>query len=170
MKQRAIIVMGVSGCGKSTLAARLAEVLSCPFIEGDALHPKANIDRMSAGLPLRDEDRWPWLDEIARVMNTKLESGGSVVASCSSLRLVYRDRFRTNLDVPPLFFWLDGSRELLASRMSSRPGHFMPTTLLDSQLATLERPEGEADVIRIDLELPLEEMVAQAQAELAARA
>ena len=170
MKQRAIIVMGVSGCGKSTLAACLAEALSCPFLEGDALHPKANIDRMSAGLPLRDEDRWPWLDEIARVMNTKLESGGSVVASCSSLRLVYRDRFRANLDVPPLFFWLDGSRELLAARMSSRPGHFMPTTLLDSQLATLERPEGEADVVRIELSLPLEDMLAQAQTALTVRA
>ena len=170
MKQRAIIVMGVSGCGKSTLAARLAEALSCPFLEGDALHPKANIDRMSAGLPLRDEDRWPWLDEIARAMNAKLEGGASVVASCSSLRLVYRDRFRTNLDVPPLFFWLDGSRELLAARMSSRPGHFMPTTLLDSQLATLERPEGEADVVRIELSLPLEDMLAQAQTALTVRA
>ncbi|MCA0256601.1 MAG: gluconokinase [Proteobacteria bacterium] len=170
MKQRAIIVMGVSGCGKSTLAARLAEALSCPFLEGDALHPKANIDRMSAGLPLRDEDRWPWLDEIARAMNAKLESGASVVASCSSLRLVYRDRFRANLDVPPLFFWLDGSRELLAARMSSRPGHFMPTTLLDSQLATLERPEGEADVVRIELSLPLEDMLAQAQTALTVRA
>ena len=165
----AIVVMGVSGCGKSTLAAGLAERLGYRFIEGDSLHPKANVERMSAGLPLGDEDRWPWLDRVAAEMNATVQEGQGAVATCSALRKAYRDRLRDHLRHPPVFLWLDGAQELIAVRMAARAGHFMPQTLLASQFATLEPPAGEADVIRLDISATMADMLRKALAALAAR-
>ena len=139
-----VVVMGVSGSGKSTVGALLAQRLGVPFVDGDALHPSANVAKMSAGIPLTDADRWPWLDVIgARLAESP------VVIACSALRRRYRDRLR--LAAPSTrFVLLDGPRELLAARMM-RPGHFMPPELLNSQLATLERPDPDEDALVFDI-------------------
>lgn len=153
-----IIVMGVSGSGKSTIGEKLADALDLPFLEGDSLHPKANIEKMSSGIPLQDEDRWPWLDEIgARLAGAK----DGIVISCSALRKIYRDRLRTACDGPLLFVFLDGSFEVLHEHMGHRSGHFMPVAMLESQLATLESPVGEPLVFRADIADPVEDIVAR---------
>ncbi|PZU20314.1 MAG: gluconokinase [Shinella sp.] len=157
-----VIVMGVSGCGKSSVAARIAVELDYTMIEGDALHPPENIARMSAGLPLRDEDRMPWLDLIGSAIRAARAKGQGVVVTCSSLRRLYRDRLRAGAGEPLAFVWLDGSRELIGGRMAARQGHFMPTTLLDSQFATLEPPLGEPDCIRVDIDQTTDAVVAYA--------
>lgn len=127
-----LVVMGVSGSGKSTIGAALAERLGLPFVDGDALHPPANVEKMAAGIALTDDDRWPWL---ARVGERLAE--GDVVVACSALKRSYREAI---LAVAPdaQFIHLTGSHELLHDRMLRRPGHFMPPTLLESQLAILE--------------------------------
>jgi gluconokinase len=155
-EERAVIVMGVSGTGKSTVGAALADALGLPFLEGDALHPLANVAKMAAGIPLTDEDRAPWLDLIAAELHRP------VVVACSALRRVYRDRLRR--DAPDLaLVYLHGSRELLAERIGHRPGHFMPTSLLDSQLATLEPPTADENAIAMDVVLPPDEIVARVE-------
>ena len=159
---RAIIVMGVSGCGKTSVAEGLAANLGAAFIEGDSLHPAANVDKMSRGIPLTDEDRWPWLDTIGRAMADVLARNGSVVVSCSALKKAYRDRLRNTAGGAPVFVFLKGSRELLMSRMAAREGHFMPVSLLDSQLATLEDPSGEPGVVTVDIDAPVKSIVAAA--------
>jgi gluconokinase len=137
--------MGVSGSGKSTVGAELAARLGVPFVDGDALHPVANVAKMAAGIPLDDADRWPWLDAVG----TRLAESPVVVA-CSALRRSYRDRLRAAApDVR--FVLLDGSRELLAARTGARLDHFMPPALLDSQLATLERPAPDEHVLVYDI-------------------
>ncbi|WP_129844235.1 gluconokinase [Streptomyces sp. RFCAC02] len=128
--------MGVSGSGKSTVGALLAERLGVPYAEADDFHSPGNIAKMSAGTPLTDEDRAPWLDAIGAWAAERTGHGGGVV-SCSALKRAYRDRLRAAAP-ELLFIHLDGSRELIASRMARRTDHFMPTTLLDSQLAALE--------------------------------
>ena len=133
-----IIVMGVAGCGKSTVGGDLAASLHCPFLEGDKFHPPASIGKMSHGTPLEDEDRWPWLDALGRALGEATRATGSAVAACSALKRVYRDRLAAAAGMPIRFVHLTGSRELLAARMAGRTDHFMPSTLLDSQLATLE--------------------------------
>ncbi|MHB0954017.1 MAG: gluconokinase [Allorhizobium sp.] len=158
-KARAIVVMGVSGCGKSSVGALLASHLGLAFIEGDVLHPQANVDKMARGEPLTDEDRWPWLDIIGAQMATSFDRGEGIVLSCSALKKVYRDRLRAASGNRLSFVFLDGSRELLQSRMGARTGHFMPVTLLESQLRTLEVPTGEADVVAVSIDQPLEEIV-----------
>lgn len=135
MGEPVIVVMGVSGCGKTTVGALLADRLDVPYAEGDDFHPLANIEKMAAGIPLTDEDRWPWLDTVATWLHEHSETGG--VASCSALRRVYRDRLRAK--APDTYFvHLAATRVELMRRMTGRLGHFMPTILLDSQLATLE--------------------------------
>ncbi|WP_436838383.1 gluconokinase [Nocardia xishanensis] len=130
-----VVVMGVSGAGKSTIGGRLAHALGVPFAEGDDFHPPANVAKMRAGEPLTDADRVPWLDSIAAWLGERAAWGG--VVSCSALKRDYRDRLRaTATDV--LFLHLTTSREELARRMSTRRDHFMPASLLDSQLDTLE--------------------------------
>ena len=156
----AIVVMGVSGTGKSTVGQALADALGLPFVEGDSLHPAANVEKMSAGIPLTDADRAPWLDRIAGELHRP------VVVACSALRRAYRDRLRA--DAPDLVLvYLHGTRELLAERMAGRPGHFMPTSLLDSQLATLEPPGVDENAIEMDVVLPPAEIVARVTSRLA---
>lgn len=140
-----LVVMGVSGSGKSTIGALLAERLGVPFLDADDLHPITNVDKMSAGQPLTDEDRWPWLERVGEAIAAA--SGTGIVVACSALKRSYRDAIRANAPGAE-FVYLDGSRELLASRLGSREGHFMPATLLDSQLAALERlGEGERGIV-----------------------
>ncbi len=152
---RHIIVMGVSGCGKSTLAAALAEHLHCDFGEGDDSHPAANIAKMAAGHPLTDEDRWCWLDSINAWTRGKEEAGDDSVVACSALKKAYRIRLAKDLpEGSVLFIWIDGSYELIASRLASRTGHFMPPSLLRSQFDTLEPPASDEPAVRIDAALP----------------
>jgi len=153
-----IIVMGVSGSGKSTVGEKLAEALNLPFLEGDSLHPKSNVDKMASGIPLQDEDRWPWLDKIGERMATA-EQG--LIVSCSSLKKSYRERLRAAVGGQLAFVFLDGSFEVLHEHMGHRTGHFMPVTMLESQLATLESPVGEPLVFRADVVDPIEKIVAE---------
>lgn len=140
-----IIVMGVSGCGKTTFGLSLADRLRVPFIEGDTLHSQRNIARMSAGTPLTDADRWPWLDAVGH----RLAEEGKAVASCSALKRIYRDRLRAAAGGAH-FVCLALPRTELERRMAQREGHFMPASLLDSQLATLELPTAEDDALIVD--------------------
>ncbi|AFC87419.1 gluconokinase [Frateuria aurantia] len=147
------IVMGVSGSGKSTVGQALAEALTLPFCEGDSLHPAANIAKMAAGHPLTDADRWPWLDLIGDWIRTRLRQGEGGVVSCSALRRVYRDRLR-QAGARVRFVYLDIPRQVLQQRLQARH-HFMPASLLDSQLQTLEPPTADEApvVVRGDLDL-----------------
>lgn len=155
-----IAVMGVSGCGKTTLARALATALGLPFVEGDDCHPPANIARMAAGIPLTDEDRAPFLDAVAAALAA--EPGGAV-AACSALKRAYRDRIRAV--VPGVRFILprlDGAA--LHARLAGRAGHFMPPTLLASQLATLEMPGTDEAALVLDGGKPLDVQVEHALA------
>jgi gluconokinase len=153
-----LVVMGVAGTGKSTVAGLLAERLNWEFQEGDALHPPANVAKMSSGIPLTDEDRWPWLDAIAAWIKEKTQRGEPGILTCSALKRSYRDRLRgPNV----IFVFLNGSREVIAARMASRADHFMPPALLKSQLATLEPPTAEENVLEISLAAAPEEEVAE---------
>ncbi|MFG1925503.1 gluconokinase [Cryptosporangium sp. NPDC048952] len=130
-----VVVMGVTGCGKSTVGKLLADKLGVDFAEGDDLHPPENIAKMTAGHPLTDEDRWPWLARIADWLADHAADGG--VIPCSSLKRSYRDRLRQG--APDVWFLhVDVDRDTIVKRVSERKGHFMPATLVDSQFATLE--------------------------------
>ncbi|MDB2407159.1 gluconokinase [Jannaschia sp.] len=147
------VVMGVSGCGKSTIAELFAERRGLRFLDGDSLHPQANIDKMSRGEALDDDDRWPWLDKVGARLSEEID-----VIACSALKRVYRDRIA---EAAPgvTFLFLDGSKEVLSERMGQRKGHFMPNDLLDSQLATLERPAEDERAIRVDIDRTPDEIV-----------
>lgn len=148
-----LVLMGVSGSGKSTVAAQLAGELRWPFEEGDSLHPQANVDKMSAGVPLNDDDRWPWLEKVAEWVEETLDAGRSGVITCSCLKRSYRDIInRRGQGVE--FVYLAGSNELIAARLASRQGHFMPPALLDSQFATLEEPSADEPSIRVEVGPP----------------
>jgi len=162
----AIIVMGVSGAGKSSIGERLAAKLGCGFVEGDRLHPASNVEKMAKGIPLTDEDRWPWLDLVGAELAAYLRRGESLVLSCSALKRTYRDRLRAAAGDGLRFVFLKGSRELLEVRMGERTGHFMPLSLLQTQLATLESPEGEPGVVTVDIDATLDEIVDRASAGL----
>jgi gluconokinase len=157
----AIVVMGVCGSGKSVVGAALAERLGYGFRDGDGFHPKANVEKMSAGLPLTDDDRWPWLDAIGTAMQGAAGGSGLVVA-CSALKRAYRERIAARAGGPVVFVHLDGPRALLAERMKNRKGHFMPPSLLDSQLATLERPAPDEPAVVVSVEPPVDAVVAAA--------
>lgn len=160
-----LVIMGVSGTGKSTLAQALAERLGWPLQEGDALHPQANLDKMAAGQPLDDADRWPWLRLIAAWIDRRAAAGEPGIVTCSALRRAYRDLLRRDF---VHFVHLTGDRELLARRMLERKGHFMPPALLDSQLAALEAPAADERAIAIDVALAPEAQVAKVLAWLGA--
>ena len=151
--------MGVASCGKTSVGEALAETLGAQFTEGDKLHPAANIAKMSAGTPLTDEDRWPWLAEVGK----SLKGSGGKIASCSALKKIYRQHIAEAAGRPVAFVFLDGSRELLARRIADRKGHIMPPTLLDSQLKTLEPPGADERALRLDIQEPVALLVERAQ-------
>ncbi|MGW2784530.1 gluconokinase [Streptomyces populi] len=143
-----VVVMGVAGTGKTTIGPLLAARLGVPYAEGDDFHPRANIAKMSAGTPLTDEDRWPWLDAIGHWAHGRSGLGG--VVSSSALKRAYRDRLRAA--APGIVFvHLTGTRELIEDRMSHRTGHFMPTALLDSQFATLQPLAADEAGVEVDV-------------------
>ncbi|EDQ89941.1 uncharacterized protein MONBRDRAFT_18849 [Monosiga brevicollis MX1] len=159
-----VVVMGVSGSGKSTVGIRLAEALHVTFVDGDHLHPAANVAKMQAGQPLTDEDRIPWLQAINQRLTAAHVDGTGLVVACSALRRAYREMLRTGLAENLVFVYLEGSPELIGSRVKQRVGHFMPVKLLDSQFATLEPPTGEPRVITCPVATPLDALVADATA------
>jgi len=142
-------MMGISGCGKSTLGKALADVTGYRFVEGDDLHPAENIAKMSAGIPLTDEDRWPWLERVADALNATREGEGCIV-SCSALRRIYRDALRRRTHDRLLFVFPKVPIDVVRTRLRNRPDHYMPLSLLDSQMATLEPPEPDEHVLTID--------------------
>lgn len=149
-RQARWVVMGVSGCGKSEIGQRLASTLAVPFIEGDTFHSPANVAKMSAGTPLTDADRSDWLLKLQAEIRAARDSGAGLVLSCSSLKRRYRDVLRAG-DPDLRFTHLVGERELIAARMQSRVGHYMPPSLLDSQLAALEPLQADEAGIRLDI-------------------
>ncbi len=166
MFKGAVVVMGVTSCGKTSVGEGLAAELNCPFIEGDRLHPAANIAKMSAGTPLNDGDRWPWLELIGKAMKAECDKGHSVIASCSALKKSYRQKLSEAAGQPITFIFLHGSRDLLAARMAMRKDHFMPISLLDSQLATIEVPGPDENALHLDVILPVDELVRRSKAYL----
>ena len=132
-----LVVMGVSAAGKTTVAREINRTLRWEFAEGDDFHPQANVDKMASGVPLTDEDRWPWLRALAEWTAAHAAAGRSTIISCSALRRAYRDILREGGE-GTFFVHLTGAKSLLVERMSGRDDHFMPVELLDSQLATLE--------------------------------
>lgn len=146
-----LVLMGVSGCGKSTVAALLAGRLGWDFAEGDDLHPPENVAKMTAGIPLTDEDRWPWLERVADWIREHVEQGRDGIITCSALKRAYRDRLRGEGVV---FVLLGGSRDVLAQRLSARIDHFMPAALLDSQLADLEEPGPDEQALVVEAGRP----------------
>ena len=146
-----LVIMGVAGCGKSTVGTALGQRLGIRYQDADALHPATNIEKMRSSIPLTDDDRWPWLDRVAEILATT----APVIVGCSALRRSYRDRIRTSAGGPVAFVHLTGDKATLAARMAARRGHYMPVSLLDSQLAALEPPSAdEALTLNSDQPLP----------------
>ena len=154
----AIVVMGVSGCGKTTVASRLARRLQWDFVEADTFHPAANVEKMRAGIPLGDDDRWPWLDAIAAWIDAARAKGRPCIVACSALKRSYRERLaHGHGDVR--FVYLRGSFETVAARMVGRTGHYMPASLLQSQYQTLEEPGADENAIVLSIESPADALV-----------
>lgn len=150
-----IVVMGVSGSGKSTVGAALAQRLRVPFGDGDDFHPPANVAKMTAGQPLDDDDRYPWLEAIGQWL---ADHRGGGVMSCSALKRKYRDQLRSHCaDVE--FLHLSGSPEVIGKRQASRPGHFMPASLLQSQFTTLEPLDADERGTTIDVDQDIDSIV-----------
>ena len=157
--------MGVSGSGKTVIGDKLAAALGADFAEGDSFHPPENISRMSAGMPLRDEDRWGWLDAIAIEIANAEAKGRGLVVTCSALKRIYRDRLRL-ASRRLRFVYLDISRDVAAERVAARKNHFMPASLIDSQFADLQQPTADEHVVVLDASIPPTKLVAQAVAML----
>ena len=155
------VVMGVSGCGKSRIGQDFATAEGARFVDGDALHPAENIAKMSRGEPLTDTDRAPWLDRIGQTLRDP-----DTVVACSALKRIYRDRIRAGAGAPVLFLYLRGQRDTLLHRMATRPGHFMPVSLPDSQLARLEEPGPDEPHLTADIEQSPPAIVRQFQSGL----
>jgi gluconokinase len=155
-----ILVMGVTGSGKTSVGQRLAGELGWRFHDADDFHSAANKAKMHAGVPLTDEDRWPWLDAIRATVDRDLAEGASAVVACSALRGVYRERLTAGLRRVGIVL-LDGDPAILASRLSHRTDHFMNPELLQSQIDTLERP---ADAVIVDIALPVATQVSMIRA------
>ena len=153
---RCFVVMGVAGCGKSTVGIALAERTGATYIEGDELHPPGNIAKMSAGTPLTDDDRAPWLDRIGAALTN---SEGRCIVGCSALRRAYRDCIRAAAKEPVTFLHLAGTHDVIEARMHLRSGHFMPVSLLDSQFATLEPLQRDEAGTTVDIDRPLPAIV-----------
>lgn len=154
----ALVVMGVSGSGKSTIADKLAERTGWKFEDGDRFHPPSNVVKMSAGHPLTDEDRWPWLQAIAAEIDRACGAGEHAVIACSALKRVYRDILvhgRSDVRI----IYLEGSQQLIAERLARRKHHFMPPDLLDSQFKTLEAPEASENAVTVSIDAAVEAIV-----------
>ncbi len=149
-----MVIMGVAGCGKSSVGEGLAARLGVPYRDGDGLHSAANVEKMRAGVPLTDADRWPWLDTVA----VTLRDRAPIIVGCSALKRVYRDQIRAGAGGPVTFVHLAGSRELIAARMAERTGHYMPLSLLDSQFAALEAPRADEGVT-VDIGPPVSAII-----------
>ncbi len=159
---RLIIAMGVSSSGKSSAGQAIARRLHAPFLDGDAYHPSANKDKMRAGIPLVDDDRWPWLSTLARALHEAAEGKGVAIGACSALKRSYRDYLVKEAGEPILFVFLDGTEELIASRMAARTHEYMPLTLLASQFATLEVPAPDENAVAIPVTMTVEQIADQA--------
>lgn len=158
---RCYVLMGVSGCGKSSVGAALSASCGMTFVDGDDLHPPANIAKMSQGDALTDADRAPWLADVGRAL---AEGTGPVVIGCSALRKSYRNIIRKAVPAPVHFLHLHAPKAVLAARVTGRKGHFMPASLLDSQYETLEPLNPDEQGNEIDIALPFPEVIAKAEA------
>jgi len=154
----ALVVMGVSGSGKSTIAEQLAARLGWRYVDGDLFHPPANVAKMSAGHPLNDEDRWPWLRAIAAEIDRLAAAGERAVVACSALKRAYRDILVHGRDDVRIVF-LDGTKDLIAKRLAARKGHFMPPGLLDSQFRTLEPPQASERPVTVSIDASVDGIV-----------
>lgn len=156
-----VVVMGVSGSGKTTIGTLVAHRLGVEFLDGDSLHPLANVEKMAAGIPLTDEDRWPWLEEVGRKLHEHARRHEGLVIACSALKRAYRERIRSQAP-GVLFLHLDGTLDVLTRRLEGRTGHFMPVSLLQSQLETLEPLELEEGGYKLNIDQPVADMVDEA--------
>jgi carbohydrate kinase (thermoresistant glucokinase family) len=154
----AMILMGVSGSGKSTIGAALAERIGFAFEDGDAYHPDANVAKMHAGIPLTDDDRRPWLKAIAAAIDRKAAARAPVIIACSALKRAYRDILVHGRDDVRIVY-LKGTQALIAKRLARRDNHFMPSSLLDSQFATLEEPADDEGVITVSIDGTVDDIV-----------
>lgn len=154
--------MGVSSSGKSVVGKAISRRLHAPFLDGDGYHPAANKEKMRSGIPLTDEDRWPWLSSLAHALHEAADLKGVSVGACSALKRSYRDFLVKEAGEPILFVFLDGSQELIASRMAVRTHEYMPLTLLASQFATLEVPQADENVLTLPITLSVEQIADQA--------
>jgi gluconokinase len=152
---RAVVLMGVAGSGKTAVGMRVAEKLNWRFLDADNFHPAANIEKMSHGIPLTDEDRVPWLERLRDELRHQIASGHSVILACSALKESYRRILREE-PLPPQFVYLDVDAETIRERLSHRSAHFFPKELMNSQFAALEKPK---DAIVIDARKPIESVV-----------
>jgi gluconokinase len=154
----AVVVMGVASCGKTTIGAALAAKLNVEFLEGDHLHSSANVAKMSAGIALTDDDRWPWLERVG----VMLQGPAGKIASCSALKRSYRTAIVQAAQRPVRFLHLHGSKEVLQNRIGARKGHFMPSSLLESQLATLEIPTADEGAVTLNINQDINDIVFEA--------
>jgi gluconokinase len=158
MNRNLYVVMGITGSGKTTVGAALAHALGVDFVEGDDYHPPENVRRMASGIPLTDDDRAGWLRALATRIREAKDAGAGLVLTCSALKRSYRDVLRAA--APELqFVFLTGARALVAERLAGRRGHFMPPSLLESQLATLEEPESDEQALTFDIRESTQEIV-----------
>lgn len=144
---RIIVVMGVSGSGKTVTGKAIARRLHAPFLDADDFHPAANKDKMRAGVPLTDEDRWPWLVAVAKALRDGAGAKGAAVGACSALKRSYRAKLRAEAGEPIAFVFLDGASEVIGQRLAARAHEYMPDSLLPSQLETLEAPGTDENVV-----------------------
>lgn len=164
-----IVVMGVAACGKSSVGEALARRMDLDFVDGDALHPRRNIEKMASAHPLTDEDRWPWLDRVGAEFADHAAHPAGVVVACSALRRLYRDRIRAAAEGSLIFVFLDITLAEAKRRIAARTHHFMPPSLVDSQFATLERPNDEPDVVTISRLVDAESSAQDAAGQIADR-
>ena len=156
---RLVVLMGVSGCGKSTVGAALAERLYKPFVDADDFHPKINLEKMSSGIPLDNDDRWPWLECVGEALGEYCRCEGMVICACSALRREYREYLEKVAGEPILFVYLNGSAEIISRRLCLRSDHFMTSELLESQFAILQPPSVEENVLSVDIDISVSKLI-----------
>ncbi|HEY9010520.1 MAG TPA: gluconokinase [Devosia sp.] len=163
---RIIIAMGVSSSGKSTVGQAIARRLHVPFLDGDGYHPPANKEKMRNGIPLTDEDRWPWLETLATALKDAASQKGSAVGACSALKRAYREYLTEKAGEPILFVFLEGTEDVIRKRIEARQHEYMPASLLDSQFATLEVPQPDENVLTVSVVDPVETIASRVVKEL----